>query len=465
MRQKTRYSALLRPLLIVGDFFMLNVTFVSLFLFLVDHIQDTVQVQFWVLLLLLNLTFIPARWLLDIALHRRILFADEIVQRTFYFILIHLVLFLATLSLFKVEDVSRYFMMIFFVALFFTVCAWRLIYRVLLKRYRKMGFNYTNVVILGMGQNALSLYQEMTGDKSYGYIVLGFFDDRAPQPVTQHTYLGTLEEALQYIEENTVDEVFCAYTDSKRRIIRDIITYCENNCVRFFMVPKMREYVPKQYKLSSLGAIPVLSLHKEPLQLVRNRFVKRTFDIVFSLSVLLLFFPFVFIIIGLLIKISSPGPIFFSQLRNGEMGKIFTCWKFRSMVVNKDCNTKQTVSNDPRKTWIGNIIRRTSIDEMPQFYNVLKGDMSIVGPRPHMLEHTRVYSELVDRYMLRHLVKPGITGWAQINGYRGEIRDVAFMQKRVESDVWYIEHWSFFLDLKIVYKTVLGAVIGDKHAI
>lgn len=464
MKQKNRYSKYLDPLLTVGDFLILNLTFVVLFWLFRDNFGAVVLDRFWWIVGLLNFSFLPARLLLKLAVHQNIIFADEIVQRTFYLVMIHMILFLAALSLFQVEDVSRIFMFVLFGVLSITMSCWRLVFRFSLKRYRKKGFNYKLVVIIGTGKNALALYQEMVGDESYGYKVMGFFDDRLPRK-QQDKYLGDLDDALKFISENQVDEVYCTYSDSKRKKIRSIIAYCENNCIRFFMVPRIREIIPKQYELGVLGAIPVLSLHKEPLQLLHNRVIKRLFDIGFSSLVLLVVFPPVFLVVGTLIKLTSPGPVFFGQRRNGEMGNVFICWKFRSMVMNHDSDKKQTVHDDPRKTWIGNLIRKTSIDELPQFYNVLKGEMSVVGPRPHMLEHTRVYSELVDKYMLRHLVKPGITGWAQIHGLRGEIRDVDFMQSRVEADVWYIEHWSFFLDLKIIYKTFIDALKGDEHAI
>ena len=215
--------------------------------------------------------------------------------------------------------------------------------------------------------------------------------------------------------------------------------------------------------LDRVGKYAVVVFSRNEFSL-RQRMLKRLLDIVGAL-VGMIPLTIATIIFGPIIKLQAPGPIFFGQRRNGEMGRVFTCYKFRSMVMNPYSDKKQTVRDDPRKTWIGNIIRKTSIDELPQFYNVLRGDMSVVGPRPHMLEHTRIYSELVDKYMLRHLVKPGITGWAQIHGLRGEIQDVDFMRRRVEADVWYIEHWSFFLDLKIIYKTFIGAIFGDKNAI
>lgn len=468
MKQQRRYSKFLNPLLIFGDFLVLNITALVLFVLFDSYLETVIINRIGLLFFLLNLSFIPARLLLNVMVHQNILFADEIIRRTFYLVLLHMVLFFAALSMFQVEDLSRLFVLLLFGALSVTLSAWRLAYRFALRRYRRKGFNYKNVVILGMGRSAEALYREMVGDTGYGYRVLGFFSDHPLPPGTKDKgfyYLGNMSDALDYLAVSQVDEVYCAYSDMKKQKIRAIITYCEKNCIRFFMVPLMRDIVPKQYELSTLGKVPVLSLHNEPLQLLHNRIIKRTFDIVFSSLVLIFVFPIFFVIVAPLIKLSSRGPIFFGQRRNGEMGRVFTCYKFRSMVMNPDSDKKQTVRNDPRKTWIGNIIRKTSIDELPQFYNVLRGDMSVVGPRPHMLEHTRIYSELVDKYMLRHLVKPGITGWAQIHGLRGEIRDVDFMRRRVEADVWYIEHWSFFLDLKIIYKTFVGAVFGDKNAI
>lgn len=468
MKQKTRYSKFLSPILAVGDFVVLNLTFLVAFAVFRDDLDFSVVRSFGLLLFLLNLSFVPARLLLSLSVHQNILFADEIIRRTFYLVLLHMVLFFAALAMFQVEDVSRLFILLLFGALSLTLSAWRLAYRFALRRYRRKGFNYKNVVILGMGRSAEALYREMVGDAGYGYRVLGFFSDHPLPPGMKKKgfhYLGKIGDALDFLAVSPVDEVYCAYSDMKKQKIRAIITYCEKNCIRFFMVPLMRDIVPKQYELGTLGKVPVLSLHNEPLQLLQNRIVKRAFDIVFSLLVLVFIFPLFFVVVAPLIKLSSRGPIFFGQRRNGEMGSVFICYKFRSMVMNSDSDKKQTVRDDPRKTWIGNIIRKTSIDELPQFYNVLRGDMSVVGPRPHMLEHTRIYSELVDKYMLRHLVKPGITGWAQIHGLRGEIRDVDFMRKRVEADVWYIEHWSFFLDLKIIYKTFVGAIFGDKNAI
>ena len=184
----------------------------------------------------------------------------------------------------------------------------------------------------------------------------------------------------------------------------------------------------------------------------------------FSLSFLCTLFPFIYIFVAIVTKITSPGPVFFKQKRNGLNGKEFYCYKFRSMKVNRDADTVQATKDDPRKTKFGNFLRKSSIDELPQFINVLKGDMSVVGPRPHMLKHTEEYSALINKYMVRHFIKPGITGWAQVNGCRGETKELSQMEDRIRKDIWYVENWSFWLDLRIIYMTVRNAIHGEDNA-
>lgn len=193
------------------------------------------------------------------------------------------------------------------------------------------------------------------------------------------------------------------------------------------------------------------------------RAVKRLFDFVFS-SVILLLSPLWLLPIAICVKLSSPGPVLFKQKRTGFMGREFNCLKFRTMRVNNESDKLQATKGDPRITRIGEFLRKTSLDELPQFINVFKGEMSVVGPRPHMLKHTKDYSAIIDKYMVRHFIKPGLTGWAQVNGYRGETKELWQMEKRVEYDVWYIENWNFMLDMKIIFLTLIGIFKGDKNA-
>lgn len=201
-----------------------------------------------------------------------------------------------------------------------------------------------------------------------------------------------------------------------------------------------------------------------PLYIRYNSIIKRAFDLMVSIVMLCSFFPIICLIVGIFIKLTSPGPIFFVQKRTGKDGKDFNCYKFRSMVVNQDADKLQATANDPRKTPLGNFIRNTSIDEIPQLINVFLGNMSLVGPRPHMVKHTEMYSKLIDNYMDRHAVKPGITGWAQVTGLRGETKELSQMENRVKADIWYIQNWSFLLDIKILIKTFQTILLGDKNA-
>ena len=216
-------------------------------------------------------------------------------------------------------------------------------------------------------------------------------------------------------------------------------------------------------KPENVGGMTVFTNCDDPLMVPANRFIKRSFDIAVSLAVLLCLAPFM-PFIALCIKLQRPGPVFFRQARTGMNGKQFYCYKFRSMHVNKDADRIQCTEHDPRKFAFGNFMRKANIDELPQFFNVLRGDMSIVGPRPHMLYHTEVYRPLIDKYMVRHFVKPGITGWAQVTGFRGETRELWQMEGRVKRDIWYIENWSVWLDIRIILRTAIQVFVHDKNA-
>jgi putative colanic acid biosynthesis UDP-glucose lipid carrier transferase len=213
-----------------------------------------------------------------------------------------------------------------------------------------------------------------------------------------------------------------------------------------------------------LKEIPIISLRREPLEDWGNRIIKRIYDITISLFAVVFILSWLIPIISLLIFFDSGGPVFFIQQRSGKNNRTFPCIKFRSMRVNKNADNQQAMRQDSRITRIGKFLRRTSLDEFPQFLNVLKGDMSITGPRPHMLKHTDEYSKLIGQYMVRQFVKPGLTGWAQVHGFRGETKNVFQMQKRVESDLWYLENWSLLLDIKIFFMTIFNVVKGDENA-
>lgn len=229
-------------------------------------------------------------------------------------------------------------------------------------------------------------------------------------------------------------------------------------------MPFIRNAFQRNAVLGNRGRVPVIYLRPEPLGRLDNVLLKRLFDIVFSLVFLLTLFPFIVLVVGIVIKITSPGPIFFKQKRNGQYGNVFWCYKFRSMKYNNPSESRQATQHDSRVTPFGKFLRKSSIDELPQFINVLKGDMSVVGPRPHMMQHTEKYGELINKYMVRHFVKPGVTGWAQVTGFRGETKTIDEMEGRIKQDIWYIEHWSFALDIYIILLTVYKSIIGDEKA-
>jgi putative colanic acid biosynthesis UDP-glucose lipid carrier transferase len=261
-----------------------------------------------------------------------------------------------------------------------------------------------------------------------------------------------------------LNEVYVSLSPNDLDTAADLQKEADRFGIRLKLIYNFTKYLQGPILTNYIGNIPVLSLRKEPLEDINNIIIKRAFDIVFSLLVIIFILSWLCPIIALLIMCESKGPVLFKQMRSGRSGKKFTCYKFRSMKVNDLGDIKQACEHDDRKTKVGCILRKTSLDELPQFWNVLLGDMSVVGPRPHMLKHTEEYRNLIDNYMVRHYLKPGITGWAQVNGFRGETRTLDLMEKRIEHDIWYIENWSIKLDSEIIWKTCLHVFKGEKNA-
>lgn len=457
-RQQGRYGRYLNAILISTDFILINIVFLITCFISPEIIREHARVTMF----LLNVSFVPiAIWNSNIHTKRG-LHIDKIILQSFKAIGIHTLFFLLLLFLLKIAHIPTKSFIILYGLMFIATPLWWTISRCILKHYRSKGRNYKKAIIVGCNETALRLYSEMLSDAGYGYRVLGFFDDSCPDNL-QDKYIGTIDALDSYIKSQSIDEIYYTLSGENKKAIRSVIKIADNNVLQFYYVPQLSKYLSRSFEMYNIGAVPVLTLHRNPLSNYINRFIKRVFDIVFS-SIVLIFSPIIFIPVAIAIKISSPGPIFFKQLRTGYRGKDFHCWKFRTMRVNADSDKLQAQKNDPRKTKVGDFLRKTSIDELPQFINVFLGSMSVVGPRPHMLKHTKDYSQLIDRYMVRHLIKPGITGWAQANGWRGQTEELWQMEKRVEYDVWYIEHWTFLLDLKIIVRTVLNAIQGEKNA-
>ena len=349
-------------------------------------------------------------------------------------------------------------------AFFFCILnLWWLLSNRILRYIRSRGYNFKRVVIVGAGPAGISLYNELQSDAGYGFRFLGFFDSDMSFEKFVPQFRGDIGAVGTFCLDNQVDEIYCALPDKENRKIIDLY-FSEQNGIRFFILPEISQYIPRRLHYQIMGNIPLLSICKEPLQRWTGRCAKRFFDFLLSLIITLLA-PIWYLPIAFMVKLSSPGPVLFRQKRTGYMGKEFNCLKFRTMRINVDADKLQATANDPRITRIGHFLRKTSLDELPQIFNILKGDMSFVGPRPHMLKHTRDYSAIIEKYMVRHFVKPGLTGWAQINGYRGETRELWQMEKRVEYDIWYIENWNILLDLKIIFLTFVLLLKGDENAV
>lgn len=401
-----------------------------------------------------------------VVLHLRKIYPYQIIMCVFRNVFYFSILTGTVLSVGKFMNICSLFFPAYISTLFLLLSLFRLTFRDILKRFRSQGKNIRYVVLVGSTSNNIEMYHELSDDPSTGYKVNGYFDDKPnPEMPSQCCYLGRPEEVQNYLKKNSyIHYLFCCLPSHRSEIIVPIINYCENHLVHFYSVPNLHNYLHNRVYFNMMGNVPYLSLRQDPLSRTENKLLKRTFDIVFSLLFLCTLFPIILIIVTIITKLTMPGPIFFRQKRNGLNDKEFYCYKFRSMKANAEADTLQATKDDPRKTRWGNIMRKTNIDELPQFINVLLGDMSVVGPRPHMLKHTEEYSKLINKYMVRHFVKPGITGWSQVTGYRGETKELKDMEGRVIGDIWYIEHWSFWLDIYIIYKTVRNAIHGEKNA-
>ena len=320
------------------------------------------------------------------------------------------------------------------------------------------------VLILGYTELAKQLATYLTNE-GFNIRIVGFVDDRADASQDNlYPIYHDLENALSITKDMGVTEVYTTIMPENNPKVYRLMQQADKQLIRFRVVPDFSFFINRPVHIDYLRNIPILTVRLEPLEDILNRFKKRAFDIVFSLLVGVFILSWLIPILGLLIYLESPGPIFFVQQRSGKNNKPFGCYKFRSMRPNTESNSKQATRNDSRVTRIGKFIRKTSLDEFPQFLNVLKGEMSIVGPRPHMLKHTEDYSNLEDQYMIRQFLKPGITGWAQVNGYRGEITELYHIKKRVEYDLWYLENWSLWLDLRIIFLTVYNVFKGEENA-
>ena len=452
MHHTGRYSKYIRPISIVLD--VMVITLLSLYFFkdlkLNIYVYITYQTFAWLLIAFLVKFYEVFRFTTPV----------EIISKLFKQFSIFLLAIIAFFPFQKTSIFSGKAIAIFMIISFVIIVFFKYFFFFYLKKYRLMTHNnYRNAVIIGYTQEAIRLKEVFENRKDYGYRFQGFFSDKKQNSEVK----GRIDDLKPFIIENKIDEIYCSLNEISNEKLKELVEFADDNKKTIKFIPDTKDIFSKNLKIDYYELFPVLSLQKTQLHNPAIKGLKRFFDILFSLFVIVFVLSWLIPLVGIIIKIESNGPIFFKQGRPGIDEKEFFCYKFRSMKIN-GTTEKEASRNDPRVTKIGKFLRKTSIDELPQFFNVLLGDMSVVGPRPHLWSQNKAYASKIKKYMVRHYVKPGITGLAQVKGYRGEIETDEDMINRIKYDVFYIENWSFAMDLKIIVQTVVNIFKGEEKA-
>ncbi len=455
-----RYSKYIGLIHLLGDGLLINMAFVLAYWLKFDELTSLFAPIYINLFL-----YFSAAWFLLVLLFKpykisRITRVAKVIRNGYFLISLHILSVLSFILLTKSYQYSREHLLITYALFGFFLFVWRTSLIYLLRIYRKKGFNSRYVVVIGYGKSGLELRKFFRLHPEYGFHMLGFFDDKHENDLV----IGKVSDLKAFVKEHEVHEVYCYLPKLSGNTIKEMIDFGEQHLIKVKLIPNFNAITNMSYELQHYDQIPVLSVTPTPLDEYKNQLVKRTFDVAFSLFVIVFILSWMIPILALLVKVSSPGPVFFKQKRTGKDNLPFWCYKFRSMYVNQDADSRQATKKDCRITPIGAILRKTSLDELPQFFNVLQGDMSVVGPRPHMLKHTEEYAKSIEKFMSRHFVKPGITGLAQAKGYRGETKSMNLMKNRIRLDRFYIRNWSILLDFKIILLTVLALIEGDEKA-
>ena len=384
-----------------------------------------------------------------------LLFPNIILQ----FIVVVLVFFTLNDQLFQ-----RQLSFIYPIVLFFFLTTTKYAAKKYLQYVRSKGRNIKKILIVGTNKLAQKFWEIIKHNTIFGYQLEGFIDEKKPAHLNG-LYKGKLEDIDAILSRTKIEEIIIAVPEFSSANLEYVIRVADKYAVRTRFIPDYFRFNSNRFQLEMFGDYPLVTVRREPLEQYYAQIMKRVFDIVFSILVIILIFSWLFPIVALLIKLDSKGPVFYKQERWGKGNKVFQCFKFRSMYVqNDERKFKQAGIDDPRITKVGKWLRKTNLDEMPQFFNVLLGDMAVVGPRPHAALHNEEAKKEIEAYLVRHWVKPGITGWAQVNGYRGETKNNTLMQKRVEFDIHYIENWTFWFDIEIVLMTIYNTIKGDMMA-
>ena len=460
-RQFERY---LQISLVVLDLLVLNVFYFMSHILFNERIQSlyfSAYFQYWVLS---NVIWLLLCFFLRTYAEKVILTFEYFTKRTIQVYLLWIIFMMFYLFFSRELKVSRIFIVTTISSFGVGLLMNRFLYLGIRNYFKNSHYLIKKVIILGYNDTAkkLAKYFEEDGINTQ---LIGFIEDHKNiHELSNYPVLANIDQTLQVAKEMGAQEIFSTITPEQNNDIYNLMYQAEKECIRFKIVPNLSIFITREVHIDYFGDLPILSLRSEPLDDVGNRIKKRALDITVSLFVIVFILSWLIPILGLLIFLESGFPIFFKQLRTGKDKKPFHCWKFRSMKSNKDANLKQATLNDERITKLGRFLRKTSLDEFPQFINVFRGEMSLVGPRPHMVKHTKDYSQVVDDYMVRQFIKPGITGWAQINGYRGEITNPEQIHMRVNKDLWYLENWTLWLDIQILFLTVYYILKGDKNA-
>ena len=446
------------------DLLLMGASFIAVTIILSEKIDESIK-DYQSLFVIFLLIWVVSSSITKNYLIQRIERSQSVFFKILYTFSLHALLIFAFLVVFKEQDVSRLFLFYTYTLAGLLILGVRFLYYWLLKRYRGSGHNFKRVVIVGANSSSWSLYKFFEDNPYLGYQFHGFFDDDPEMNEPSELILGGLAELEAYCLDHQIEEIYYALSLERMELINQLSNFADQNFIYLKLLSDFRGLVGKKVRVDFYDThLPVMTLRDNPLAVEFNSRVKRTFDVLFSSLVILLLFPVIFPIIAVIIKCNSKGPVFYKQLRNGKKNRLFLCYKFRTMTIDQPSETNQTTRNDPRLTSVGQFLRKHSLDELPQFFNVLIGDMSVVGPRPHMVKHTEEYGKIIDRYMIRQFVNPGITGYAQVNGYRGETREVRLMEQRVKYDVDYLENWSLALDFKIILLTVWNVFKGEDNA-
>ena len=451
---KTRENELLF-ISVVLDLLVLNLS-VLLFAFLLYRFDFQNEMDLYLCLLITNFSWVLAY----LFIRKRVLYLKKGFKFRFYRMVKRGAVFFALTALFFFPFTSIigdlwFFLLVSGLFFVFSKLLSNYLYYRLVRYYHLKSSHVRRALLIGDNDTMRKVKRIIKVNPILKYMFVGFLSESG----TGKNVLGTPADLKKVVEEHNIQVVFVTVKDpneinSSSYYKTELLRACNQLGVRLYYVPENEIADAGDWQTEKLNAITLINPQRIPMDQIENQIKKRIFDLAFSGLIIVCFLSWLYPLLGLLIKLSSKGPVLFIQKRTGINKVTFNCYKFRSMRPNTDSDVKQATEDDPRITWIGKIIRRTNIDELPQFFNVFRGDMSVVGPRPHMLSHTDIYSSLIDDYLVRHYVKPGITGWAQISGFRGETDELWKMEKRVEYDKYYIRNWTFDWDFVIVWKTI-----------